>query len=142
MMNEVSLLRRFGACSYDAFLAFSFAFFMGLIYIAIFGVDSTQYNHKGLIFYQFYQSFFVLFYFIFPWFKSGQTLGMKVWKVRLISQDNKQITFVQCLVRFFSAIISWSLLGLGFFYALINTKGLTLHDKLSNSYLIKENSVK
>jgi uncharacterized RDD family membrane protein YckC len=141
-MGKVSLLRRLGACIYDAFLAFSFAFFMGLIYIAIFGIESTQYNHKNLVFYQFYQSFFILFYFIFPWFKSGQTLGMKVWKIRLISKNNKQITFMQCLIRFFSAIISWALFGLGFLYALINAKNLTLHDKLSKSYLIYENSVK
>jgi uncharacterized RDD family membrane protein YckC len=141
-MGKVSLLRRLGACIYDAFLAFSFAFFMGLIYIAIFGIESTQYNHKNLVFYQFYQSFFILFYFIFPWFKSGQTLGMKVWKIRLISKNNKQITFMQCLIRFFSAIVSWALFGLGFLYALINAKNLTLHDKLSKSYLIYENSVK
>ncbi len=135
-MNNATLLRRLGACFYDAFLAFSLVFFMGLIYSAIFGVENIQVNNKHLIFYQLYQLTFLLFYFIFPWFKSGQTLGMKVWHIRLISNNNKEITLSQCFIRFFTSLISWGLLGLGFLVALMNSKHLTLHDKLSNSFLL------
>lgn len=134
-MNNASLLRRLGACFYDAFLAFSFAFFMGLIYSAIFGIENIQINNQHLIFYQLYQLTCILFYFIFSWFKSGQTLGMKVWQIRLISNNNNKITLQQCFIRFFASLLSWALLGLGFLYALINAKHLTLHDKLSNSFL-------
>ena len=137
-MNNTSLLRRLGACFYDAFLAFSLLFFMGLIYNAIFGVENIQINNKHLIFYQLYQFIFLLFYFIFPWFKSGQTLGMKAWHIRLISNDNNKITLLQCFIRFFAGLLSWALFGLGFLYALINQKKLTLHDKLSNSFLLYE----
>ncbi len=75
-------------------------------------------------------------FFIGFWLRGGQTLGMRAWRIRLISSDGAPITFRQAVIRYLSAILSWALLGLGFLWSLPDPERRTWHDRLSKTRLI------
>ncbi|SMN15296.1 putative transmembrane protein [uncultured Candidatus Thioglobus sp.] len=133
MHSDVSLLRRLGAISYDVFLAFSLAFFIiGVILIIFF---EKQAQTDILMFFIYLLTSY--FYFAWSWVKGGQTLGMKAWKFNIVQNNGKNITHKQALIRFVLSIVSFSTVGLGFIYQLFSKDNLTLHDKFSNTRLIR-----
>ncbi|AYQ56319.1 RDD domain containing protein [Bathymodiolus thermophilus thioautotrophic gill symbiont] len=134
MKSNVSLLRRLGAITYDVFLAFSLAFFIVGILLIIFFEKQAQVN--GWMFLVYLLTSY--FYFAWSWVKGRQTLGMKAWKFHIVQNNNKNITHQQALIRFVLSIVSFSTLGLGFVYQLFNKDNLALHDRLSNTKLIKD----
>ena len=71
-------------------------------------------------------------YFAYFWTKSGQTPGMKVWKVKVINHDGTMISWVQALLRYVTAFF-----GLGLLWSLFNKKHNATQDILSKSVLIK-----
>ena len=133
MKSDVSLLRRLGAIAYDIFLAFSLAFFIiGVVLILFF---DKQAQNDFLIFG--IALITIYFYFTWSWVKGRQTLGMKAWKFQVEQNNGENITQKQAFIRFILAIVSFSVLGLGFVYQLFNKNNLALHDKYSNTRLIK-----
>jgi uncharacterized RDD family membrane protein YckC len=123
MQNKVSLLRLFGAILYDFLLVFSLVFSLGILGVA-FKLE------QELIFWVITlpASFF---YFVYSWVKTGQTLGMKSWRIKI-----QNATYKTASIRFFASIFSWIIFGFGYFYVLFNKNNLSLHDKISNTFLI------
>jgi len=76
-------------------------------------------------------------FFSWFWMHGGQTLGMKTWRVQLISIDGTQIDWRKSAIRFIGAIISWLVFGLGFFWSLFDKDKRTWHDMLSATKLIQ-----
>lgn len=125
------MLRRLAAILYDVFLAFSLAFFIiGVVLILFF---DKQAQNNLLIFVLIITS--VYFYFTWSWVKGRQTLGMRAWHIEIMQNNGKNITQKQAFNRFILASISFLIMGFGFIYQFFNQDNLTLHDKLSNTYL-------
>jgi uncharacterized RDD family membrane protein YckC len=70
------------------------------------------------------------------WTHGGQTLGMKTWKMKLQQEDGEAVTWPLALLRFITAIISWSAAGLGFIWSLFHPQRRTWHDMVSKCVLI------
>jgi len=70
------------------------------------------------------------------WMHGGQTLGMRAWSLYLVSESNQPITAYQALTRFFTAIFSWSVLGLGILWKLWHKDGKTWQDLNSKSSIV------
>lgn len=66
------------------------------------------------------------------WTKDGQTPSMKIWKIKLVNQQDQTITWTQALFRYFTAVI-----GLGLVWALFNKKRRAFQDIMSKTYIIK-----
>ncbi len=76
-----------------------------------------------------------LFYAWF-WTHGGQTLGLRAWKIKVLTLDQKPISWSQALLRFITATLSWTVfLGLGFIWVLFNKNKLSWHDQLSKTAL-------
>ena len=73
-----------------------------------------------------------LFYFGRYWTKTGQTLGMKVWKIKVVTTSGEAINWQQALYR-----LLFSLLGLGLIWMIFNKNRLALQDVVSQTQLIK-----
>ncbi|HED35501.1 MAG TPA: RDD family protein [Gammaproteobacteria bacterium] len=71
------------------------------------------------------------------WTHGGQTLGMKTWRIQLISNEPAGMSWKQAVIRYFAAILSWCALGLGFLWSLIDRKKRCWHDILSSSQLVQ-----
>ena len=79
----------------------------------------------------------VLFLF-FGWFWThrGQTLGMRAWRIKVISNDGKDLTWNLALKRYLLALGSFLIVGLGFLWSIFHPKNMTLHDLYSGSKII------
>jgi uncharacterized RDD family membrane protein YckC len=70
------------------------------------------------------------------WTHGGQTLGMRTWKLKLLSDRGlKAITWKQALIRFVFAMISWLCFGLGFIWIALDKNHRSWHDIVSKSGL-------
>lgn len=71
------------------------------------------------------------------WTHGGQTLGMRAWRLRLISSDYAgRVSWKQALIRLVAACLSAGALGLGFFWVLIDRQQRSWHDHVSGTHLI------
>ena len=71
------------------------------------------------------------------WTHGGQTLGMRAWKIRVVTYSGQPLDWQQAFFRYMAAIISWLFLGAGFFAALLDAERLTWHDRFSRTRLIR-----
>lgn len=138
MDNRVSLLRRLGAIIYDTVLAgFSIVIVAGIffnVFTAITGLNFPDFI-KVLIYAVMAWGFFMWF-----WTHGGQTLGMRAWKIRVVTNDGQPINRQQATMRFLWAILSWGTVGIGFLISLIDPERLAWHDRFSGTRLIRVHS--
>jgi len=81
---------------------------------------------------EFWKLSWVSFFFIFFWSRSGQTLGMKAWRLRLQNQDGTRINKVKGLKRLLP-----TLLGLGNLTVIFDRKNkLSLQDRLTKTEVV------
>ena len=74
----------------------------------------------------------VAFFFVWFWSKSGQTLGMKAWRIRVQNQNGTRITKTTGIKRLLP-----TLLGLGNFAVLVDRKNkLSLQDRLTDTEVV------
>ena len=118
---------------YDGLLLGAVLFIAMAIFIPIANSAGLESGHPV------YSVYFLLVCFLFYagfWTHGGQTLGMKTWKMRLQQNNGDAITWPLALVRFITAIFSWSAAGAGFVWSLFSPQKRTWHDFASKSVLI------
>lgn len=71
------------------------------------------------------------------WRKTGQTLGMRAWKLKVVAADGSTVTWLQALTRTLAAMLSWALLGAGWLWILFDREQLALHDRLSGTQTVR-----
>lgn len=106
--------------------------FAGLFY-AIFG-DATK-GAKHLLQQGFLWGMLGAYY-LRCWMKSGQTLAMQAWHLKLVTQNNTPLPKSIALVRYLLASLSFVCFGLGFAWAVLDKDRLFLHDRLLKSKII------
>lgn len=139
------LWRRLAAIIYDAFLVTALLFAMGFInlgiYIMIYGEASLrQMTQQGFtlnsLFFHISLLLGTFAFFARCWTKTGQTLGMQAWKIKIINDNGKTISPGQSLIRFIIAIPSLLLAGSGIAWMLIDPDRKSWQDKASKSRTI------
>lgn len=130
---NVSLHRRLFAMFYDTLLLLALLMVATAIGLTFTDGEATNPGNPLMTTWLFFVSFF---YFAWPWMNTGQTLGMKTWRIRLERIDGKPLTLWHVLLRFISAIPSIGVGGLGLFYMLMDEDNLALHDKFSETRLL------
>lgn len=76
-------------------------------------------------------------YFAAFWLRSGQTLAMKTWRIRLVGQDGGRITLQQAALRFTLVLVGIVAGGVGLWWALVDRERQFLHDRISGTRLIR-----
>ena len=130
----IGFARRLGVMVYDGVLLLSLLLIAtGMVLLVTSGAPIAP----GNPWFSAYLMAIVYLYFVWPWVHGGQTLGMKTWCVRLRRVGGSGIGWSRASLRFFAAIGSWLLAGLGFLWSLIDRDGLALHDRVSGTVLCK-----
>ena len=76
-------------------------------------------------------------YFAWPWIRSGQTLGMRSWNIKVIdTSSGNLITWRQARLRFIFCLISWSALGCGYLWSIFDRNKSCWHDSWSDTKLV------
>ncbi len=128
----VGFFRRLAAIVYDSFLLLAILFLAAAILLP-FNAGNAVITKTIIIPYYLLVSFSFYGWF---WTHNGQTAGLKTWKVRLQTLDGQPVNWKHVLIRFFAALLSWFLLGLGFLWILADKNNYALHDYLSKTILV------
>lgn len=91
------------------------------------------------IFFPLYLLLVSFFFYAWFWTHGGQTLGLRAWKIKVLTLDRKPISWKQALLRFIGAILSWGFFGLGFLWILVDKNQRSWHDHLSKTALFFDN---
>lgn len=75
-------------------------------------------------------------YFLIQWLRSGQTLPMKTWRIRLESADGRQLTAGTAVRRLLLATLGYGAAGATVLWAMIDRDRQFLHDRLSGTRLV------
>jgi len=118
---------------YESLLLFGVAFFASLPFIGTAGAGTDGWVRHA---YQAYLFLVIGLYFVWSWRRRGQTLAMKTWKMHLVGADGTRITLRQALLRYAYAWPSLLLGGIGILYALRDSEGQFLHDRLSGTRIV------
>jgi uncharacterized RDD family membrane protein YckC len=140
--------RRIASWLYDALIAVavymtagaaSFLIISLLVHFGVFDLQGHQHlsdtirNTAWLLWpNEFWKLGWVALFFIWFWSKSGQTLGMKAWRLRVQNQDGSLISKTTGLKRLLP-----TLFGLGNLTVLVDRKNkLSLQDRLTNTEVV------
>lgn len=129
-----SIKRRLICVVYESLLLCGVTFFAGLLFLGIGG--GTQNGWQRHLF-QAYLFLVIGLYFVGSWRRSGQTLAMKTWKLRLVGTNGARITLRQAMVRYVCAWPCLALGGIGILYALFDNDRQFLHDRLAGTIIVK-----
>lgn len=130
------LRHRLGALVYDAFLLAGILFLATAALLPVHGGLAFKPNNPLYTLYLLAVAF--LFYGWF-WTRGGQTLGMRAWKIALLSKVGGRVSWKQAALRFLAAFVSLGAFGLGFFWAWIDKEKRCWHDIVSNTRLVRLN---
>ena len=132
-LKPAGLLIRLLAMFYDSLLLLSALLIATALALMVTGGTLSYHN-------PFFRTFLFLICFSFYawfWLHGGQTLGMRAWRLRLQRFDGRAITIWQALLRFMVAIPSLAIGGLGLLWMLVDKDGLAVHDRVSESTIVR-----
>jgi uncharacterized RDD family membrane protein YckC len=140
-LRYAGLFRRLFAIFYDVFLLTAILFIVAAIAMMLNNGKAIETSDSFRPAYIIFMLSICYLYFSWFWIHGGQSLGMKTWRIQLQSCDpeqnsNRPIDWKISAIRFFSAIISWSVFGLGFLWAFFDKKNRCWHDLISKTVLI------
>lgn len=72
------------------------------------------------------------------WAAGRQTLAMKTWKLKLVTDDGRNLATENALMHFFWAWPSYGLCGVGIIWAFFDADGKFLHDRLARTRLVSD----
>ena len=142
---RAGLIRRLAAILYDWLILAALwmaAMALALLLVGIlnrFGVislanytDHADFIARHNIWFQLYSLLWFGWFYLYFWYKGGQTLGMRAWRLMLVQQNGDAISFKQAVVRALTA-----LLGVGNIWLWLRWgKGLALQDQLTHTKVI------
>ncbi|MDZ7923233.1 MAG: RDD family protein [Marinagarivorans sp.] len=141
------LWRRFAALVYDSLILLAISMAYGALVTLTGALNGQAQSEK-------YQPMFhaggiaelvligwiscLVFFYVGFWHRSGQTLGMRAWRLKLIDAHNSdtKVSISRCLQRAAWGVPSLVFLGLGYGYRFISPTKQCLHDQLTRTQVI------
>lgn len=77
-------------------------------------------------------------YAVISWHRGGQTLGMRPWRLRVTAANGHAASVAALIGRYAVGSVSLLLAGIGFWWAWIDRDGLTWHDRVSGTRMVRE----
>ena len=123
------LARRLASMLYEAILLFAVAFFAGFAFhFFSAGAPLEDWLRRAL---QLLLVAMFASYFLWCWLRSGQTLAMKTWGVRVV-----RVSPGRALLRFLLALVLVPT-GISVLWALFDRERQFLHDRLAGTRLVR-----
>ena len=113
-----SLFRRLAALCYDALIAVALGFAATFAMLPLTRGEAILSATQGLVAHAYHVllALLVFAYFGWSWTRSGQTLGMRAWRIRLETAAGRHLNWAETMTRFLlGAGVAW-LAALGAWY--------------------------
>jgi len=129
--------RRFAALIYDGLLMLAVLMLYTLVVTLVNGKAVLEADNaaRGWV-YRAGEIFLTGGYCVLNWTRSGQTLGMRAWRLHAVSDTGKRLTVVRAAWRFVWAVVAWAPAALGVLWLYADPERLALHDRLSGTRLV------
>jgi uncharacterized RDD family membrane protein YckC len=75
-------------------------------------------------------------YYLLNWTRGGQTLGMRAWHLRAVSDTGMPLAWRAAALRFVFGVLAWAPAALGVLWLYIDPEHLALHDRLSKTRVV------
>lgn len=76
-------------------------------------------------------------FFIYFWLRAGQTIGMRAWRLKLVSETTGSApTIQQCLLRCVAAPLLIAAGGIGYWWCWIDKDGRAIQDRLTKTRVL------
>ena len=133
-MPAAGFARRLASGVYELLLLFALVIVASFPFLAVFGESTDGWRRHAL---QAWYAVAIGAYFVWSWTRSGQTLPMKVWRLRVVrAADGATLSVPRAIHRYVLSLLSFAAAGLGFWWALWDPRGQFLHDRLAGTALI------
>lgn len=127
-------LLKLGACLvYEILTLIALSFTFSAVFMWLAG-DSTL-GYKRLLL-QFFLWGAIGGYYVLCWLKSGQTLAMQAWGLRLVNRAGLTLNLKAAILRYLLATLGLILFGLGFIWRVFDKDRQFLHDKMVTSVIV------
>ena len=133
-LPSATLKTRLAAMIYELLLVTAVLFLAAFVFIPLAGDMGAAWKRHA---FQIYLLAVLFAYFSIFWMRSGQTLAMKTWRIRLVDRDGKLIGLKQALLRFILAFLGLGLFGLSIVWAWFDRDRQFLHDRLAGTRLVR-----
>ena len=133
LTSAPGFLRRLAAQVYDLLLLIALLFLATALLLPFTAGEAVSVQQS--LIYRIYLVVISFFFYGWFWTHGGQTLGLRAWKIKVLTLDQKPISWTQALIRFATAIPSWGFFGLGFLWILVDKNRRGWHDYLSKTAL-------
>ena len=130
--GPAGLARRLAAILYDTLLmaAALYAAAIPAVWLRGGAVPPDELWFQGWL------AFVAWLYLAVSWTRGGQTLGMRAWRCRLVTAEGGPVGWARTVARFAAAVVSWAVLGLGFWWSLADRERLCWHDRWSGTRVV------
>jgi uncharacterized RDD family membrane protein YckC len=133
-LTAAPFLARIAAMIYESLLVTAVVFVASFLILPVVGELQAPWQRH---LFQAYILGVLFAYFSAFWLRSGQTLAMKTWRIRLVNRDGTRLTLKQAALRFVLALAGLLLAGIGFWWALIDRDRQFLHDRIVGTRLVR-----
>jgi uncharacterized RDD family membrane protein YckC len=118
MPPRAGLLRRLAALFYDLLLIIALAFVASFAILPLTGGEAIPASNQGLVgsLYHVAWPLLVFAYFGWCWTRSGQTLGMRAWRLRLETEPGRRLGWMAAAGRYLLGISLFWLACVGAWY--------------------------
>jgi uncharacterized RDD family membrane protein YckC len=127
------LFKRIMAFVYELLILIAIWMLVTWLFVRVFG-DATQSPKRFVL--QMVLWWVTGMYFVICWVKTGQTLAMQVWRMKVVNQEGQLLSLQQAITRYMLATVLMLAFGLDFIYMLLNKKRLFLHDHFLNTRFV------
>jgi len=148
-LPPASLTRRMAAMLYDGMICFALLIVVTGLYTAahkgLIGaglladryadmMETDQIGHDPVLFLVLFGSIF--WFFGHFWTRTGQTIGMQAWRIRIQNADGTSVAWLQVFMRMLLGVASWAPAGLGYIWQLWDKNTLSWTDRYSDSITV------
>jgi uncharacterized RDD family membrane protein YckC len=134
--------RRFAALIYDSLLlaALLMLYTAGWIVFMPGHVAVTRDSAGGWYFlYVMGEILVIACYYTVNWVRSGQTLGMRAWRLKALAADGGALRWRSAALRFLCGVLAWPPAALGVLWLYFDPDHLAIHDRLSRTRVVRVN---
>lgn len=135
--EPAGILRRVAALAYDLLLLGGVLMIFTLAVSLLRGGRSIP---PGTLWFQLSLGAVILLFFTGFWVHGGQTLGMRAWRLRIVSEQGDRVSWGRALARFAGALVAAAPAGLGLWWAAFDADRRAWHDRLSGTRVLHERS--
>ncbi|WP_232087836.1 RDD family protein [Hydrogenovibrio marinus] len=106
---------------------------MAAIPFVVWQGENLQNSSSSMLGFQVYLLAITYVYLTYFWTQSGQTPGLRTWKLRLITQNNTLLTRTEANLRFLTGILLWPIGWIGLF---LPSNHQTLQDRIAKTQIL------